>query len=199
MTVAQPSSSTRSPRRFPNSASSQRPAAAKIQSARLGAVPGPRRLCPFVFILLRTLCPRQKSQPLCNQANPASFQKTPGVWGPLPSLDLHESQVTIHKSRPSSCAEAQKCPSISPLPATLTHSLSRNSFACHSYANTRDMGATLPKFFSPLATRHSPLQFLNTFRINTCKSVSKQRTSSPFRINTYEIPGGRGGGVALSY
>ena len=146
MTVAQPSSSTRSPRRFPNSASSQRPAAAKIQSARLGAVPGPRRLCPFVFILLRTLCPRQKSQPLCNQANPASFQKTPGVWGPLLSPDLHESQVTSHKSRPSSCAEAQKCPSISPLLATLTHSLSRKSFPCHSYANTRD-GVSRTSFF----------------------------------------------------
>jgi hypothetical protein len=41
-----------------------------------------------------------------------------------------------------SCAEAQKCPPVSPLPATLTHSLSRKSFACHSYANTRDRGAT---------------------------------------------------------
>ena len=41
-----------------------------------------------------------------------------------------------------SCAEAQKCPPVSPLPATLAHSLSRKSFACHSYANTRDRGAT---------------------------------------------------------
>jgi hypothetical protein len=194
MTVAQPTSSARSPRSFPNSASAQPPAAAKIQSGRLGIKPGPRGSCSFVFMLLQTLCPRQKSQPLCNQANPASFQKTPGVWGgPLPSLDLHESQVTSHKSRPSSCAETQKCRSASPLPATLTHSLSRNPFPCHSYANTRDRGVTpAPRFFSPLTTRHSPLQFLNTFKINTCKSVSKQRTSSPFRINTYEKPGGRG-------
>src|ERR1700736_2102609 len=93
-----------------------------------------------------------------------------------------------------SCAKAQKWLSASPLPATLTHFLSRNSFTCHSYANTRDSGATPSKFFSPLATRHSPLLFLNTFRINTCKSVSKQKTSSPFRINTYEKPGGRGAG-----
>jgi hypothetical protein len=198
MTVAQPSSSTRFPRPFLNSASPQRPAAAKIQSGRLGVIPDHRRSCPFVFILLQTLGPRQKSQPLCNQANPASFQKTPGVWGPLPSPDLHESQVTSHKSRPPSCAKAQKCLSASPLPATLAHSLSRNSFPCHSYANTRDGGAPLPKLFSPPATRHSPLQFLNTFRINTCKSVSKQRTSSPFRINTYEKPRGEGGGVGLS-
>src|SRR5260370_36106153 len=30
---------------------------------------------------------------------------------------------------------------------------------------------------------------ITTFRINTCKSVSKQRTLSPFRINTYEKQG----------
>ena len=33
---------------------------------------------------------------------------------------------------------------------------------------------------------------LTTFRINTCKSVSKQRTLSTFRINTYAKTGGRG-------
>jgi hypothetical protein len=31
---------------------------------------------------------------------------------------------------------------------------------------------------------------LTTFRINTCKSVSKQRTLTPFRINTYKKQGG---------
>src|SRR5712691_5255449 len=33
---------------------------------------------------------------------------------------------------------------------------------------------------------------LTTFRINTCKSVSKQRTLTPFRMNTCE-KGGEGG------
>src|SRR5260370_41798532 len=33
---------------------------------------------------------------------------------------------------------------------------------------------------------------LTPFRINTCKSVSKQTTLSPFRINTYEKTGGWG-------
>ncbi len=33
---------------------------------------------------------------------------------------------------------------------------------------------------------------LSTFRMNTCKSVSKQRTLSPFRMNTYAKTGGRG-------
>src|SRR5260370_14275872 len=33
---------------------------------------------------------------------------------------------------------------------------------------------------------------LSPFRMNTCKSVSKQTTLSPFRMNTYEKTGGRG-------
>src|ERR1700730_8768482 len=78
MIVAQPSSSTRSPRPFPNSASSQRPLRLRV----------------------------------------------------------------IRSIAPLSCAKTQKCPPVSPLPATLTHSLSRNPFACHSYANTRDGGVS---------------------------------------------------------
>ncbi len=34
---------------------------------------------------------------------------------------------------------------------------------------------------------------VSSFRINTCKSVSKQMTLSTFRINTYEKTGGWGG------
>src|SRR5712664_1382018 len=41
----------------------------------------------------------------------------------------------------------------------------------------------------PLLTTRSPL---TTFRINTCKSVSKQTTLTSFRINTYEKRGGGG-------
>src|SRR5713101_3535630 len=56
------------------------------------------------------------------------------------------------------CTEAQKCLFVSPLPATLTHSVSRKSLPCHSYANTRDGGVTVAtsfeRFFSPIATRH---------------------------------------------
>ena len=33
---------------------------------------------------------------------------------------------------------------------------------------------------------------ITTFRMNTCKSVSKQRTLTPFRMNTYAKTGGRG-------
>ncbi len=59
------------------------------------------------------------------------------------------------------CTDAQKCPSVSPLFATLTHSMSRKSFACHSYANTQDGGVTPPPISaSVLAT---PILFANPF------------------------------------
>src|SRR5713226_6757052 len=58
------------------------------------------------YNLLQPLVPLQKSQLLYNQANPASFCKTPGVAYPVPELVR--------------CTEAQKCLSVSPLLATLT-------------------------------------------------------------------------------
>jgi hypothetical protein len=79
--------------------------------------------------LLQPLWRSQKSQLLWNQANPASFCKTPGAGVPLRKL--------------VPCTEAQKCLLVSPLFATLTHSMSRKSFVCHSYANTRDGGASV--------------------------------------------------------
>ena len=48
------------------------------------------------------------------------------------------------------------------------------------------------KFFryrSSVAKRHAS----KPFRMNTCESVSKQRTLTTFRINTYEKPRGEGG------
>src|SRR5258707_14090458 len=39
---------------------------------------------------------------------------------------------------------------------------------------------------------------LSTFRINTCKSVSKQTTSTSFRITTYAKTGGKGEGIIVN-
>src|SRR6266851_6592942 len=64
--------------------------------------------------------------------------KNSGGWG-SPNLDL-----------PKLCTKAQKRPPVSPFPATLTHSLSRNPFVCHSYANTRDGYATASAKSKPL-------------------------------------------------
>src|SRR5713101_2772924 len=68
--------------------------------------------------LLQPLCSSSVAPVLCFQQLAASFPKTPGVGVPL---------------RDGRCTEAQKCPPVSPLPATLTHSVSRKSFPCHSY------------------------------------------------------------------
>src|SRR5712692_6661056 len=57
--------------------------------------------------------------------------------------------------------------------------------------NCRVASARLSKFFryrSSDAKRHAN----KPFRMNTCESVSKQRTLTAFRINTYEKHGGRG-------
>ena len=51
------------------------------------------------------------------------------------------------------CAEAPKCLPVTPLLATLTHSVSRKSSPCHSYENTRDGYA----FSTALLTAHCPL------------------------------------------
>ena len=51
---------------------------------------------------------------------------------------------------------------------------------------------------SPLASRFSSTRECSpiSFRMNTCKSVSKQRTLTPFRMNTCEKTGG--GGVIVN-
>jgi len=90
-------------------------------------------------------CPRPLFSIVCGL-----FCENTGGGIPLPHL--HGSHLTSHTPRPS-CAKAQKTPPVSPLPATLTHSLSRKSLPCHSYANTRDVGAR-----RLLATSLSPLE-----------------------------------------
>ena len=158
-------------------------------------------------VLSRTSPAIRSIQPLCNQPFPLSscltwrlhppyYQCVPhtsrrhgGVPSSAPKSSLC-SPCLCGKSITLGCTDAQNSPFVSPLFATLTHSLSRKSFPCHSYANTRDRGVTPPpKFLSPLATRHSPRHSDRSsisFRINTCKSVSKQTALTPFRINTYE-------------
>jgi len=131
----------------------------------------PKKLKSFAIKQIRTLCAKYRE------------------WVPVQSLVR--------------CTEAQKHRSVTPLFATLTHSCSRKSFPCRSYENTRDGGVTAfpisnsvsrrlrgdPVFRFALhgtLLRRSPL---TTFRINTCKSVSKQTTLTIFRINTYAKPG----------
>lgn len=55
----------------------------RLSAPPTAKIPRVKRTNSFIHILLRTLCRRQKTQLLCNQANPHSSCKTPGVGGPL--------------------------------------------------------------------------------------------------------------------
>ncbi len=139
---------------------------------------------PFVFSRLRTLFLSLRS-----------FSHPDPLFSIACGVFCKNTRGGIPLQHFADCTEVQKRHFLSSLSAALTHTLSRKSFPCHSYANTRDTGATPPGFFPPLATRHSPLppdRSSISFRINTCKSVSKQTTLTSFRINTCEKPGGGG-------
>src|SRR5258706_1805499 len=51
---------------------------------------------------------------------------------------------------------------------------------------------TCKKILSAKNCARAPAIPLSTFKMNTCKSASKQRTLTPFRMNTCEKPGGGG-------
>src|SRR5216683_3206174 len=117
--------------------------------------------------LLQPLCALFTAPALSFQQLAASFPKTPGVGVPL---------------RGGCRTEAQKCPSVSPLPATLTHSVSRKSFPCHSYANTRDRGVTSPKFFSPRVYPERPLRRATSLSRAPFAKGQSPLALTPFRI-----------------
>ena len=108
-----------------------------FRSSNLADLSNARRLIP-----LQALCRCEKTQLLWIQANPNSLCKTRRVAYSLRELLLY--------------TEVQKCRSVSLLLATLTHSVSRKSFPCHSYENTRDGGASA--LFSSVRPRVSRIQ-----------------------------------------
>src|SRR5579859_876516 len=82
---------------------------------------------------------------------------------------------------PCRASKAQKHHFLSPLFATLTDSLSRKSFPCHSYANTRDGGATPPPIFSAGSKYRRKSFRIRSYRKCACKS---------YRMRSYENTGG---------
>jgi hypothetical protein len=111
-------------------------------------------------------------------------------------------------SSPSRLSTPNSCRLI--LLQTLLHSQTRqplsNQVNPNSFAKTPGVGVPLRQLS---ALRVSALSFsaafarpsrrfscspLTTFRMNTCKSVSKQSTLTIFRMNTYAKQGGGGGG-----
>jgi hypothetical protein len=145
-----------------------------------------------------------------------------GACLPQPPL-FYESQVTTHKSLSLLFATHPKNAPASPFLATLPKTPDSKSFACHrsksprgssrpsktvssvflrypfpsSFSLRSPLGTRLPCLpraprRAPLARGHSPLATI-FFRMNTYKSVSKQMTSTPFRMNTFSKTRGGGG------
>ncbi len=144
------------------------------------------------------------------------YPKRPYCRPSLPTthhpLTHFSSRVTGHDESQVTCLHQLAASLASPKKSTPLHSSKSSLF----FGNTRGGGYLFtspcwnqqlsgtwgsPRSISPLVTRHSPLpldcgpQFrspLTPFRINTCKSVTKQMTLSTCTINTYEKTGGGG-------
>src|SRR5229473_1522283 len=105
-----------------------------------------------------------------------SFSDSRPLFSTTSALFLQNTRGGIPLRDLVRCTEAQKCLSVSPLLATLTHSRSRKSFPCHSYANTRDGGVTVAPVsasvslclsfqapsLQPPASRTATMNFMNT-------------------------------------
>src|SRR5713226_9149079 len=85
-----------------------------------------------------------------------SFSDSRPLFSTTSALFRQNSRGGIPHRKLVCCTEAQKCLFVSPLLATLTHSVSRKSFPCHSYANTRDGGASAPPRHPLLPPSHAP-------------------------------------------
>src|SRR5713101_2934697 len=85
------------------------------------------------------------------------------------------------KPAPPNVSTCAQCASINSAVGTF-HTLSKNC---------RAVSVSLSMFFT-YVSRDAKRHANKPFRMNTCKSVSKQRTLTPFRINTYEKHRGRG-------
>jgi len=93
-------------------------------------------------------------------------------------MRLGKRETISRRARRPRTQRLTPMPTPSPLPQrSRTTPLSRRS--------------SIPNRNSPQIA-HSPHPLVSPFRMNTCKSVSKQSTLTIFRMNTYAKPGGRG-------
>jgi hypothetical protein len=109
---------------------------------------------PRWLILLRTLCRRQKPQPLSNQANPNSLCKTRGVGG-VRRLRASVPPWQIQRFSSPLCFH------------TLTNPFFRNPFLFTSMQNPR--GVTLPLLFRNSCLRVLCASVANPFFSYSCR------------------------------
>jgi hypothetical protein len=83
-------------------------------------------------------CPNTSAPSFASAVTCATWRLYPLYPHSIAHTSCHHGGVPLRELL--RCTEAQKCLSVSPLLATLTHSVSRKSFPCHSYANTRGWG-----------------------------------------------------------
>ena len=88
---------------------------------------------------------------------------------------------------------------VSPFPVAFTPNRPLTPLSTAFTQSHRGVGYPCVYLHSPRVTSQDcirstckPLPRVTTFRMNTCKSVSKQRTLTSSRMNTYENPGGGG-------
>jgi len=115
--------------------------------------------------LFAALCAVLRARFVCFQQLAASFCKIPGGVGCL--CDSSAYSAPLHPA----------CPDLRGEPRRARYSLPL-------FLSPR-CAALLRELTQPFS-RRSPCP-LSTFRINTCKNVSKQMTLSPFRINTGSV------------
>jgi hypothetical protein len=85
------------------------------------------------------------------------------------------------------CTETRKCPSVSPLLATLTHSCSRKSFPCHFYENTRNGGASTPPGHPLLRRRLRRITPLSPVPSVDCAYFPSPRRCAPSSYKNFSV------------
>jgi len=125
---------------------------------------------------------------------PAAPLRHPLLTTPLCALCAPVSATSVLRFFPSSGAQASQlfclhrtgplCRlfALFPAPVSFIFNTLQPLFKKHPGGGCRDSSLSRPLLHYPLLTTHSPL---STFRMNTCESVSKQRTLTTFRMNTY--------------
>jgi hypothetical protein len=122
------------------------------------------------------------------------FQQTPAL--PFPMVAPVPAQISKLPCRKLSGPTRRSCPNsrpVNPLQPLCRYSVAPVLYfqqLAASFHKTPGWG--VPRFPFQPPTAHPLLTTrlaLTTFRMNTCKSVSRQTTLTTFRMNTYEKPG----------
>jgi len=105
--------------------------------------------CPGVYSCNVQTFRRSDLQTVCNSFRCHTYKITLLQVLSLPHIQKTGGWGSRDRDLRRPCTEARESVPVSPFPATLTHSHSRNRFVCHSYENTRDGYATAPAKSKP--------------------------------------------------